>query len=94
MEDRQRAETITHVLYPSDNTYSGKELRLKQQYFFVSATLRDIFRRFKRLYGRKDEKGHYIIGPEGKRIVVSGGKEVRGCGEELRSVVVLTSCLF
>jgi hypothetical protein len=39
------------VLYPSDNTYSGKELRLKQQYFFVSATLRDVVRRFKRMPG-------------------------------------------
>lgn len=48
MEQRQRAENITNVLYPSDNTYSGKELRLKQQYFFVSATLRDVIRRFKR----------------------------------------------
>jgi glycogen phosphorylase len=48
VEQRQRAETITHVLYPSDNTYSGKELRLKQQYFFVSATLRDVIRRFTR----------------------------------------------
>ena len=48
IEERQRAESISSVLYPSDNTYSGKELRLKQQYFFVSATLRDIIRRFKK----------------------------------------------
>jgi len=48
VEARQRAENITNVLYPSDSTYSGKELRLKQQYFFVSATLRDVIRRFKR----------------------------------------------
>jgi glycogen phosphorylase len=49
VEQRQRAETISSVLYPSDATHSGKELRLKQQYFFVSATLRDIMRRFKRM---------------------------------------------
>jgi glycogen phosphorylase len=51
IEERQRAESISSVLYPSDSTYSGKELRLKQQYFFVSATLRDIIRRFKKKPG-------------------------------------------
>ncbi|KAH9570019.1 hypothetical protein CY35_02G018100 [Sphagnum magellanicum] len=44
---KQRAETISNVLYPDDRTYQGKELRLKQQYFFVSASLQDIMRRFK-----------------------------------------------
>lgn len=51
VEARQRAENISNVLYPSDSTYSGKELRLKQQYLFVAATLHDIVRRFKRLCG-------------------------------------------
>lgn len=51
VEQRQRAETITSVLYPSDSTNSGKELRLKQQYFFVCATLQDVMRRFKRMEG-------------------------------------------
>ena len=36
---RQRAETLSSVLYPDDRTYEGKELRLKQQHFFVSATI-------------------------------------------------------
>ena len=49
VEARQRAENISAVLYPSDATYSGKELRLKQQYMFVSATLCDVLRRFKRM---------------------------------------------
>jgi starch phosphorylase len=40
------SETISKVLYPPDNTGAGKELRLKQQYFFVSATLQDIIRRY------------------------------------------------
>jgi glycogen phosphorylase len=44
---KQRAETISSVLYPDDRTYEGKELRLKQQHFFVSATLQDVIRRFK-----------------------------------------------
>jgi hypothetical protein len=43
---KQRAETISSVLYPDDRTYEGKELRLKQQHFFVSATLQDVVRRF------------------------------------------------
>jgi len=47
VEDRQNSEQITSVLYPNDNTYSGKELRLKQQYLLVSATIQDIMRRFK-----------------------------------------------
>jgi starch phosphorylase len=37
--NRQRAETLSSVLYPDDRTYQGKELRLKQQHFFVSATV-------------------------------------------------------
>ena len=48
VEDQQKAEHITSVLYPNDNTMAGKELRFKQQYFFVSATLQDIIRRFKK----------------------------------------------
>ncbi|THG15619.1 hypothetical protein TEA_027348 [Camellia sinensis var. sinensis] len=43
----QKAEAISNILYPDDRSYQGKELRLKQQYFFVSASLQDIIRRFK-----------------------------------------------
>eukprot|EP01132_Coremiostelium_polycephalum_P004195 gene4195-5250_t len=50
VEAKQRSENITSVLYPNDNTYSGKELRLKQQYFFVAATLCDVIRRFKKTH--------------------------------------------
>lgn len=44
---KQRAETLSSVLYPDDRTYRGKELRLKQQHFFVSASVQDVVRRFK-----------------------------------------------
>jgi len=44
--EKNNTETISKVLYPNDNNIAGKELRFKQEYFFVSATLQDIFRRF------------------------------------------------
>ena len=46
VEDRDRTETISKILYPNDNVSAGKELRLKQEYFFVSATLQDILARY------------------------------------------------
>ena len=46
VRDKILTETISKVLYPSDNIESGKELRLTQQYFFVSCAVQDIIRRF------------------------------------------------
>ncbi|OUP50291.1 glycogen/starch/alpha-glucan phosphorylase [Lachnoclostridium sp. An181] len=48
VEQENLAKTITDVLYPNDNHYAGKELRLKQQYFFVSASLQEIVAKYKR----------------------------------------------
>lgn len=48
VENKMRSENISKVLYPNDNNPEGKELRLKQEYFFVSATLQDIIRRYKK----------------------------------------------
>ncbi len=48
VSDKAHSETISKVLYPNDNVFEGKELRLKQEYFFVSATLQDIVRRFEK----------------------------------------------
>lgn len=45
--DRNLAENISRVLYPNDNAFEGKELRLKQEYFLVAASLHDIIRRYK-----------------------------------------------
>ena len=45
------AENISRVLYPNDNTYEGKVLRLKQQYFFCSASLQDIVNHYKAKHG-------------------------------------------
>ncbi len=45
------AEAISNVLYPNDNTEKGLRLRLKQQYFFVSASVQDIIRRYKKTHG-------------------------------------------
>ena len=50
-EDTVLAEAISNVLYPNDNTEKGRRLRLKQQYFFVSASIQDIVRRYKKSFG-------------------------------------------
>lgn len=54
--DRNLAENISRVLYPNDNFFEGKELRLKQEYFMCAATLQDVIRRFKASkFGSKEE---------------------------------------
>lgn len=51
LKDHDRAEDISRVLYPNDTTRRGKELRLKQQYFFCSASLQDVIKKYKRNHG-------------------------------------------
>ena len=51
VEQENLAKLIVDVLYPNDNHYSGKELRLKQQYFFISASLQALIAKYKKKHG-------------------------------------------
>ena len=51
VEERSAIENVSRVLYPDDSTTAGKELRLRQEYFLVSASLQDIIKRHKRTHG-------------------------------------------
>ncbi len=82
---KHESETISKVLYPNDQNMWGKELRLKQEYFFVSASLQDIIRRYKRThatYGQFSNKvaiqlndAHPALAiPELMRLLVDEGR--------------------
>ncbi|EIN05688.1 glycosyltransferase family 35 protein [Punctularia strigosozonata HHB-11173 SS5] len=60
VESSNSAAAITSVLYPNDHTSFGKELRLKQQYFWTAASLQDILRRFKNLEKPITELPDYV----------------------------------
>ena len=47
VEEKNKAEMITYVLYPNDSTLAGKRLRLKQQYFFSSASIQDMLKKYR-----------------------------------------------
>jgi starch phosphorylase len=55
VEDKNESENLSKVLYPDDSTAMGRELRLKQQYFFVCASLQDILYRFSKFHEGFDE---------------------------------------
>lgn len=63
---RNNAENISRVLYPNDNFFEGKELRLKQEYFLVAATLQDIIRRYKssKFGSREQVRNSFLSFPE------------------------------
>ncbi|HBX6187872.1 TPA: glycogen phosphorylase [Klebsiella pneumoniae] len=54
VEDKNHSENVSRVLYPDDSTYSGRELRLRQEYFLVSATVQDILSRHYMLHKTYD----------------------------------------
>ncbi len=58
--DKNRAEDISRVLYPNDNTLYGKLLRLRQQYFFCSASLQDIIKKFKQNHNGFEKLPEFI----------------------------------
>lgn len=55
VKEKNDAEKITKVLYPNDDNEEGKRLRLKQQYFFVSASLQDLIRQYKKTHNNFDD---------------------------------------
>ena len=55
VEDKNRSENLARVLYPKDDMDPGRELRLKQEYFLVSASLQDIVRRYRSAHGTFDQ---------------------------------------
>ena len=55
LKNKNRAEDISRVLYPNDSNKEGKILRLRQQYFFSSASLQDIVRSYKKKHGKVTE---------------------------------------
>jgi starch phosphorylase len=60
VEAKVISENISKVLYPSDEAIANRELRLRQQYFFVAATLNDILRRYKKLNRAWEEFPNYV----------------------------------
>ena len=60
VEHKSESETISKVLYPDDTTYMGKELRLKQEYLFVSASLQDILFRFRKHHQNFEELPDHV----------------------------------
>ena len=61
IQDQAMAETISKILYPEDRHVEGKSLRLKQQYFFVSASIQGIINRHMRTYGRLDNLPKRVV---------------------------------
>jgi starch phosphorylase len=55
VEEKAISESISKVLYPNDESREGRELRLKQQYFFVCCSIQDIIRRYKKTHDRFDD---------------------------------------
>jgi starch phosphorylase len=60
VQDKIHSENLTRVLYPSDSTEMGRELRFQQEYFFVSASLQDILARYAKMHDGFDELPEHV----------------------------------
>ena len=60
VEDKNHSENVSRVLYPDDSTLSGRELRLRQEYFFCAASLQDLIRRYLRNHTGFDELPDHV----------------------------------
>lgn len=80
--ERNRVNDIWRVLYPNDTSYDGKVLRVRQQYFFVSASLQDIIRRFVAVHGKDFSKF-----PEFNAIQLNDTHPVIGIPEMMRILI-------
>jgi len=102
--ERNRVNDIWRVLYPNDTSYDGKVLRVRQQYFFVSASLQDIVGRYKAVHGEdmadfakfnsiQLNDTHPVIGiPELMRILVDeNGVEWTAAWEIVRATYAYTN---
>ena len=81
VEQKTESENLSKVLYPDDSTQVGRELRLKQQYFFVSASLQDIVQRFLKSHDRLD------LFPESVAIQLNDTHPAIGIPELMRLLV-------
>ncbi|XP_004343254.2 muscle glycogen phosphorylase [Capsaspora owczarzaki ATCC 30864] len=94
--DRNLAENISRVLYPNDNFFEGKELRLKQEYFMVSATLQDIVRRYKAAtFGSRElSRKSFDLFPEKVAIQLNDTHPSLAIPELMRILVDLEGCTW
>jgi glycogen phosphorylase len=86
VEERVETETISKVLYPNDASASGRELRLKQQYFFVSASIQDILRRFLSKHAMK-KPADWALLPEKIAIQLNDTHPAIGVAEMMHQLV-------
>ncbi len=80
--ERNRVDDIYRVLYPNDTSYDGKVLRVRQQYFFVSASLQNILKVFEEEHGR-----NYQLFPEYNRVQLNDTHPVLGIPELMRLLI-------
>ena len=100
VEQENLAKTIVEVLYPNDNHYEGKELRLKQQYFFISASVQravakykkhhdDITKLYEKVTFQLNDTHPTVAVPELMRILIQVREQYPGDEEKIRQMAVI-----